>query len=142
MESIFSFFFKYRPLLFLEGDIVFRSTWPVLLLVLVAGGAIALAAASYARSRGKTERADRIVLAVLRVGVFGVLFFALLRPTLALTSTVPQRNFLGVLVDDSRSMTLPGSDGEPRSAFVEDRFDPEWLQVLLAIAPDMLQRLP
>lgn len=125
MDSIFSFFFKYRPLLFLEGDIVFRNTWPVLVLVLVAGGAIALAAASYARSRGKTERADRVVLAMLRVGVFGVLFFALLRPTLALTSTVPQRNFLGVLVDDSRSMTLPGSDGEPRSAFVEDRFDPE-----------------
>ncbi len=125
MESIFSFFFKYRPLLFREGEIVFRTTWPVLLLVLVAGAAIALAGVSYARSRGKTDQRDRVVMALLRVGVFAVLFFALLRPTLALTSTVPQRNFLGVLVDDSRSMTLPGSDGEPRSTFVDERFDSE-----------------
>ncbi len=125
MESIFAFLFKYRPLLFREGDIVLRTTWPVLLLVLVALAAIALAAASYARSRGKADTRDRVIMAALRVGAFAVLFFVLLRPTLALTSTVPQRNFLGVLVDDSRSMTLPGTDGEPRRAFVDEELDPE-----------------
>ena len=39
METIFSFLFKYRPLLFREGAVVFRTTWPLLLLL----GVVALA---------------------------------------------------------------------------------------------------
>jgi len=125
MDFLFSVFFKYRPLLFMEGDMVFRTSWPIvfLLLLVVAGAAVAVA--SYARPRGKAEFADRVVMALLRFGAFAVLFFALLRPTLVNTSTVPQRNFVGVLLDDSRSMTLPGTDGAARSAFILEQLDPE-----------------
>jgi len=125
MDLLFSFFFKYRPLLFLEGDWEFRSSWPTLflLLLVVAGGVVAVT--SYTRPRGKTEPSDRVLMALLRVGAFAVLFFALLRPTLVNTSTVPQRNFVGVLLDDSRSMTLPAADGSARSSFIEQQLDPE-----------------
>jgi len=125
MDFLFSFFFKYRPLLFMEGDMVFRTSWPVVFLLLLAVGGAAVAVASYARPRGKAETPDRVIMGVLRFGAFAVLFFALLRPTLVNTSTVPQRNFVGVLLDDSRSMTLPGADGAVRSAFIEEQLNPE-----------------
>lgn len=124
MESLFSFLFKYRPLLFSEGEVVFRSSWPMgllLLLGLVTGIAVLV---SYSRPRGKAARIDRAVMATLRFGAFGVLMLALARPTLVNTSTVPERNFVGVLLDDSRSMTLPGSDGLPRSDFIREHLDP------------------
>jgi uncharacterized membrane protein len=125
MDFLFSFFFKYRPLLFREGDVVFRTSWSGWFLLLLAVAGAAVAVASYARPRGKAEAPDRVVMALLRFCAFAVLFFALLRPALVNTSTVPQRNFVGVLLDDSRSMTLPGEDGAPRSAFIEEQLDPE-----------------
>src|SRR6266853_1442631 len=48
-----------------------------------------------------------------------VLFFCLVRPMLILKAAVPQQNFLGVLVDDSRSMLIADRDGQPRSQFVQ-----------------------
>jgi uncharacterized membrane protein len=125
MEALFSFFFKYRPLMFREGEVVLRTPWPILLLVVVAAVAIFVAARSYSQPRGKADARDRMVMGFLRGGALLVLLFALLQPTLVLTSTVPQRNFVGVLVDDSKSMTLPGTDGQPRSAFVAEHFDEE-----------------
>ncbi len=125
MELLFSFLFKYRLLLFAEGDLVFRTSWPLVFLLLLAVGGGVLAVVSYRKPRGRAETLDRAVMAVLRLGGFGVLVFALLRPTLVNSSTVPQRNFVGVLLDDSRSMTLPGSNGEPRSAFIDEQLDPE-----------------
>jgi uncharacterized membrane protein len=125
MEAILTFLFKYRPLLFREGDLVFRAPWPLLLMLGVALVGVGLAVVGYARPRGKAGPWDRALLGALRVGAFGVLLLALLQPTLVLTSTVPQRNFVGVLLDDSRSMTLPGADGRPRSDFIAERFDAE-----------------
>ncbi|MFC1660433.1 hypothetical protein ACFL3S_03055 [Gemmatimonadota bacterium] len=124
MESLFTFLFKYRPLLFGEGDIRFATPWPTLILIAAAGIMIALAVVSYARAKGKTGPGSRSLLGLLRAGALGVLLFALLQPTLVLTSTVPQRNFVGVLLDDSRSMTLPGKDGRPRSAFIQEQLHP------------------
>ena len=128
MEAIFELLFKYRPVLFREGDVTFTAPWP-LGLTLALGGLVALAAVgSYVlagRGRGGADglgRRDRLLLGALRAGALGVLLVCLLRPTLVLTSVVPQRNFVGVLVDDSRSMALAGEDGEPRSAFVADAF--------------------
>src|SRR6266478_543252 len=50
-----------------------------------------------------------------------VLFFCLVRPMLVLKAAVPQQNFLGVLVDDSRSMLIADRDGQPRSEFVHQQ---------------------
>lgn len=125
METLFSFFFKYRPLLFQEGEVVFRTPWPLLFILAATVAAIALAVMGYLRPKGKASPRDRVILGVLRFGAFAVLLFALLQPTLSLTSTVPQRNFVGVLVDDSRSMDLPGTDGRSRADFVREQFDAE-----------------
>ena len=125
MEGLFTALFKYRPLLFVEGDLTFTSPWPIALLVLGAALVSALAVATYGSAGGRTSPGDRTVLATLRLAALGVLTFCLLQPTLVLTSTVAQRNFVGILVDDSRSMTLPGEDGQPRSAFAAETFGAE-----------------
>ncbi|NNM07159.1 MAG: VWA domain-containing protein, partial [Gemmatimonadetes bacterium] len=112
---------------------MFRSSWPlVFLLVLAVGGGL-LAIASYRRPKGKAEKLDRAIMASLRLGAFAVILFALLRPTLVNSSTVPQRNFVGVLLDDSRSMTLPGADGRPRHSFIEEQLAPESGSLLSAL---------
>ena len=61
-----------------------------------------------------------MVLVALRLVTLAVIAFCLLRPALILKAAVPQQNFLGVLVDDSRSLQIADRDGRPRSAFVAD----------------------
>jgi len=74
------------------------------------------------------------VLATLRVAALALIVLLLLRPVLVLTSVVPQRNFLAVLVDDSRSMAIEDVDGEPRSAFVQRQLDATEGELLRALA--------
>ena len=68
--------------------------------------------------RAKSGWRDRAILAGIRGAVLALLIFCLLRPKLVLSTVVPQRNFLGILIDDSQSMQIPDVDGAPRSAFV------------------------
>lgn len=124
MNEVFEFLFKYRPLLFQEGDFSLLSPWP---LTLVAGVAALLgipALLTYMRARGKSTRIDRIVLAGLRTATLLILFFIVMQPGLVLTSVVPQRNFLAVLVDDSRSMTIDDADGTSRAEKAATIADP------------------
>ncbi|MFL5582413.1 MAG: glutamine amidotransferase, partial [Gemmatimonadaceae bacterium] len=65
---------------------------------------------------------DRVVLAVLRGGAIATLLFCLFRPTLLVSAAVPRRNFLAVLLDDSRSMQVADWEGRPRAEFVRRRF--------------------
>jgi uncharacterized membrane protein len=89
--------------------------------ILLAAAAIgAFALLSY-RSVAKSRARDRVVLIALRLAVLAVVLFCLLRPALILKAAVPQQNFLGVLIDDSRSFQIADRDGRPRSAFVADQ---------------------
>ena len=134
MESIFEFLFKYRLLLFQEGDFTFASPWPVLITL----GGVALvtipALVTYGAARGDSQRTDRIVMAAIRLGLVAVLVFILFQPTLVLTSVVPQRNFVGVLIDDSQSMRIADEDGVPRSDFVRSTFGSEGSELLTALS--------
>jgi len=141
MESIFSFLFKYRPVLFSEGDFTFAASWPVTTLLVGAAVVSAVALVTYARPRAKAGRRDRMIMGGLRLAILGVLLFCLFRPTLVLTSVVPQRNFVGVLIDDSRSMTLPGSDAEPRGDWVRQALGPEGGSLLTALRERFAVRL-
>ena len=117
LEGIFRFLFKYRPLVFEQGDFVLGASRPMMIAMLVAAGATACALLTY-RSVARTAGRDRLVLMSLRLGALGVILFCLLRPTLILKAAVPQQNFLGVLIDDSRSMQIADRQSQPRSEFV------------------------
>ena len=125
-ESLFEFFFKYRPLLFEQGDFALRASWLGFLAIAVAGGAVFVTLRTYAQVRGNSQPLDRTILTAVRIAALSVLVFCLLRPVLVLSSVVPQENFLGVLIDDSRSMQIADTDETPRHAFVDSGFgDPE-----------------
>jgi uncharacterized membrane protein len=124
MNRIFEFLFKYRPLVFEQGDFTFAAPNSVRLWLVAAGLVGAAAVASYTIARGKSSVAERGVMAGLRVALLAVLVFCLMQPALVLSTVVPQQNFVGVLIDDSRSMTLTDEDGVPRSDFVTQFFTP------------------
>ena len=133
MDTIFEFLFKYRLLLFQEGDFTFASPW--LGLVVWGGGAVVTLPAllTYGAARGASSRWDRGVMAALRLGLVAILVFILFRPTLILTSVVPQRNFVGILIDDSQSMRITDQDGVARSDFVQATFGSEGSELLTAL---------
>jgi uncharacterized membrane protein len=118
MSGLFEFLFKYSPYVYDKGHFVVGSPWPALA-VLAAGLGATLW--SYARARAGLERRDRVVLAILRTAALAVLFFCLCQPVLVLSTAVPQQSFVGVLLDDSRSMRI-ADEGTPRSDFVAQAF--------------------
>jgi uncharacterized membrane protein len=120
-ESLFEFLFKYRPLMFEQGDFTFRASWVGGLALLAVVVAAAATWRSYTQVRGNSQPLDRRVLAAVRLVALAVLAFCLLRPVLVLSSVVPQQNFLGVLIDDSRSMQIADRDETARLQFVEDQ---------------------
>jgi len=130
VESLFEFLFKYRPVLFERGELAFGGGWPVVLAVAVAAVAALPSALGYLRPASArrpigprdARPRDRVILGLLRGGALATLLFCLFRPTLLVSAAVPQRNFLGVLLDDSRSMQVADWEGKPRAAFVRDRF--------------------
>ena len=122
-ESIFSFLFKYRPIVFQEGTLGFGAPVPGWALLVVGALVLAATAYTYARARAQTRPVDRAVLAALRTGAVALLLFALARPFLAVPAVVEQQNFVGVLLDDSRSMRITdGPDGLARADVVRQAF--------------------
>jgi uncharacterized membrane protein len=121
MDWLFRFFFKYPRVVFEQGDFSFavaRSTT----LAIAAAAALALAAlVTYRAVAGEDRPRDRAVLLGLRLATIALLMFCLARPLLVLRAAVPQQNFLGILVDDSRSMTIADSNGRPRTEFVQQQ---------------------
>src|SRR5918999_3775377 len=109
-ESLFAALFKYRPAVFEKGELAIgapASIWLILGVGLLIGVPAVL---SYARAPGKGGRRDRIVLAGLRASALLLLLVCLLRPRLLVSAAVPQRNYVGILIDDSRSMRVADGD--------------------------------
>src|SRR5438874_1859283 len=104
-----------------QGDVAWGFSRSVMLAVAVAAAAAILALVTY-RGLAAADRArDRAILIGLRLAALAVLVICLFRPTLILKAAVPQQNFLGILVDDSRSMAIADRNGETRSAFIQQQ---------------------
>jgi uncharacterized membrane protein len=140
MDAIFEFLFKYRDLVFEQGEFAFGAPASVRLWLGIAGLVGASAVATYTIARGKSTVTDRAVMASLRVALLGILVFCLMQPTLVISTVVPQQNFVGVLVDDSRSMGLENEDGTVRSDFVAEAFTPGESELLDDLAERFVLR--
>ena len=68
MDALFAFLFKYRPVLFQEGDLVLGTPWPVGLLVGIVAVVGAAAVATYGAASGKASPAERTVPVQTRPG--------------------------------------------------------------------------
>lgn len=121
LDRLFQFLFKYPPLVFEQGELAFGVSRSMALATLVVGGAAVAALITYRGVKSEGPVRERTILVLFRLGVVAVLLFCLARPALVLRAAVPQQNFLGILIDDSRSMTIADSDGVPRTGFVEEQ---------------------
>ena len=119
---MFQLLFKYRPVVFERGSFAFATPWPVWAVLVPVLGAAAVAVILYGRTGGRLVGRDRMVLSALRIGALAILGFCLLRPVLVIATVVPQQNFLGILLDDSRSMQVADADGRTRSAWTTEQF--------------------
>jgi uncharacterized membrane protein len=119
LDAAFRFLFKYPLLVFRQGDFVMGVSRPIVVALLVAGAIAAAALITYRSISSEGPSRDKAVLIGLRLALVATLLFCLIRPTLILKAAVPQQNFLGVLIDDSRSMLIADRDGQPRSQFVQ-----------------------
>jgi uncharacterized membrane protein len=104
-ESLFTFLFKYRPVVFERGQLVFEASRPMVLILSALAAALVLATV-YHRQRTRVGGTTVSVLTAIRTLILALLLLALLRPALTLSTVVPGENFLAVLIDDSRSMRL------------------------------------
>src|SRR5262245_9133286 len=118
MEWLFQLLFKYPPLVFQQGTFTWGLSRGALVMALAAVVIAGAALLTYRIVSGEQSTRERSILIGLRVAMVAVLLFCLFRPTLMLKSSVPQQNFVGVLVDDSRSMAIADTNSQPRSAFV------------------------
>lgn len=118
---MFEFLFKYRPVAFERGDVALGFPAPWLPLALL----LALGLAWWVARRASGGTRDRLVLAGLRGSALGLLAFCLFRPALVVSTVVPHRNFVGVLLDDSRSMRIADLSGDSRASKLIEAFGPD-----------------
>ena len=137
---MFDFFFKYPLVVFEQGDFTFAMSRSMTVTVVVLAAIAAIALVTYRGIATEGNLRDRIALIGLRLGVVALLLFCLLRPSLILKAAVPQQNFLGVLIDDSRSMTIADSDGQPRTQFVQDQLGKPDSPLMKALAERFVLR--
>lgn len=119
-DALFRFFFELSPVVFSQGEFRFAATTGSY----VAAAAVAVAAglAILAYRKGHGRPAQRITLAAIRLAILAIILVCMFRPLLVVRAAVPQQNFLGVLLDDSRSMQIADVDGQPRASFVKSEF--------------------
>ncbi len=140
-ESLFEFFFKYRPIAFDEGAIAFRPTLATYLAALAVVAVGVVTYRTYREVRANSRPVDRLVLTGIRLTILALLVLCLFRPVLVLSQVVAQQNFLGVVIDDSRSMEIADRDGETRADFVTQQFGGEESPLLTALADRFALRL-
>jgi uncharacterized membrane protein len=121
-DSLFAFFFKYSPYVFQQGEFRLAVSSPAYIAAAVAAAAALATVWTYRSAPGDASTVDRGVLIALRLCLVGLVLFCLFRPVLILRAAVPQQNFLGILLDDSRSMRVADNDGKPRGEFVNQTF--------------------
>ena len=119
---MFEFLFKYRPVVFERGDLVLAIPFWALVLGWLAIAVLVAFGLQYRRVAPTLPPRDRWILTALRTAALGVLLFALFRPLLVVSTVVPRRNYVAVLLDDSRSMRVSDEDGEPRSRRILEMF--------------------
>jgi uncharacterized membrane protein len=118
LEALFEFLFKYRPVVFEKGRIAFSAGVGTYALVIAAAIAAAVALLAYGRMRMRGGPRDRAILLTLRIAALAIVVLAVLHPVLVVSEAVPQRNVVGVLVDDSRSMRIADLNGTSRAEAV------------------------
>ncbi len=115
MTAIFEFLFKYRPFLYERGTLAFRPHWSWYVTLLLAAAAVAASYSLYLRTAGVLSTGARFGLIGLRSLSLLILLIISLQPVLILHSVIPQRGFVAIAYDSSKSMEIrDGDEGQSR----------------------------
>ena len=79
---LFSFFFKYSPYIFQQGEFRLAASSPVYIAVSIAVAAALVTVLTYRSAPGDATLLDRLVLISLRLCLVAVVLFCLFRPVL------------------------------------------------------------
>jgi uncharacterized membrane protein len=131
-DAIFRFFFELSPVVFSQGEYRFAPTTGSYVAAALVGLGAGLTILAYRAGRGRKR--DRIALAGIRLGILAIILVCLFRPLLVVRAASPQQNFLGVLLDDSRSMQIADVNAEPRANYVRAEFGDQTRGVLQALS--------
>src|SRR5208282_3598576 len=104
---MFEFLFKYPASVFSRGQFVFLAPWPLWLLaiaVLLAAGALAW---HVFRHRGLLSGVRLAAVWLLQTALVALVLFLLWHPAISIATLRPQQNVVAVIIDDSRSMSVP-----------------------------------
>ncbi|MBI3934817.1 MAG: hypothetical protein HY316_08990 [Acidobacteria bacterium] len=121
-EAIFRFLFKYPPVAFERGRVALTSGWPGWVLAILMVLAAALVGWYLWRQQARLATREKVFVWAAQSLTLAILLVMLWRPSLILSTLVPQRNLLAVLVDDSASMAMT-EDGVPRVERVKEVLD-------------------
>ncbi len=111
MTALFEFLFKYRPTIYEKGSLAFHPVLPWLWIAAAVPAAVLLAYLLYRRTRGIVSGRTRAVLTALRAVPLLILLAVLMQPVLVLHSVIPQKSFVAVAYDASRSMEIRDAGG-------------------------------
>jgi uncharacterized membrane protein len=122
LEALFELLFKYRPVVFERGSLGFEWPVPWMALVPVALVAAVVAAWFYRAGQSALTRRDQMVLGGLRIATISIVALCLARPVLAVSRAIEQRNVVGVVIDDSRSMRITDHSSLARGSYAHQVF--------------------
>jgi uncharacterized membrane protein len=117
---MFEFLFKYPSPVFTKGRFVLLSAWPVwLLVVLIALFAALLALLTYRKISTAAPRLRKWRIWMLwgiQSAFITLVLLLLWQPAMRVSALTSQQNIIAVVVDTSRSMSIPDSDGKTRES--------------------------
>lgn len=112
---------KYPARVFEQGVLVWQHAGWLRVLAPITLVLIAVTIMGYLRA-SRAGRVDRAVLATVRSLALILLALCLLRPALLVSTSLPQQNILGIVLDDSKSMQIRDADAGSRLELVRQLF--------------------
>lgn len=116
---MFRLLFKYPSPVFSKGEFVLLGGWPkwvlVLFILAAATGLALLIRSRLYRATPDLTNLQAFLVWLLESAMIALLFLLLWRPAIMVGELKPQQNIIAVLVDDSRSMSIP-DHGSTREA--------------------------
>ncbi len=120
---MFEFLFKFSPVVYRQGEWAFRQEVALGWVLAIAAGLLLLTLWLYRRSAAPVSPALKRTLVGLKFVALLLLLGVLFEPYISVTTVVPKKSAVLLLVDDSRSMSIRDElNGAPRAEKVR-----QWL---------------
>ncbi|MBZ5699369.1 MAG: glutamine amidotransferase [Acidobacteriia bacterium] len=120
---MFEFLFKYPRAVFSKGDFVLLGAWPkwilVILVLAAAAGLAWLIRSRLPQASPHVRNWKAGVIWLLQFAMAALLLILLWQPAILVAELKPQQNIIAVLVDDSRSMSIPDNGATRESQAVK-----------------------